>query len=144
MKTQSSTKLVKDKIPEPQPTPTASPQTAHRERPPKQGPGNTIDLTLDSSDVEFFDTPVEEPPSAKISGPRSVNPAPSPFGESSSDSSIHGFSAGSAILDHTLNLAKEPYDKPRLFVRYTLDFESCLANISAHGFIDQICMVPRW
>lgn len=149
-KTRSSTKLIKDKIPEPQLTATTLPQTTHRERTFKQDPDDIIDLTRDSSDIEFFETPVEEPPSAKISdGPRSVranpaSPTPSSPERTSTVSSIDGFSAGSAILDRTLNLIKRPHDKPRLFVRYTLDFRSCLANISAHGFVDQICLIPRW
>ena len=88
---------------------------------------------------------IEESPS---DGPQSVraNPAflaPPSSEKTSSDNSVPGFLAGSAILDRALNLVKKPHDKPRLFIRYTLDFESCLANISAHGFVDQIRTVPR-
>lgn len=100
---------------------------------------------LDSSDVEFFDTSVEESPSAKVPGDlrgvqaNTATAAPPLSEKTFSDNSIHGFLTGSATLDHTLNLVKEPHDKPRLFICYTLDFKSCSANIS-----DQISMVPRW
>lgn len=150
MNTQSSTKPVKHETTGLQPTPTALPPTTHQERSIRQDPDDTIDLTLDSSDVKFFRTPDEKPLSSKIpENPRGVptNPATlaPPLSErTSSDTSTRGLSAGSIILGPTLNLIRDPYDKPRLFIRYTLDFESCLANISARGFIDQIRMAPQW
>lgn len=61
-----------------------------------------------------------------------------------SNPSTYGFSTGPIVVGPPSNLVKNPHDKPRLFVRYTLDFEACLANISAHGFVDQICTVPQW
>lgn len=117
----STTKPVKHKTPELQPTPVVFPQNIHRERSIGQDPDDIIDLTLDSSDVEFFNT---EPTSNKPS--------------------INGLSMSSTILGPALNLAKEPHDKPRSFVRYTLDFEPGLVNVSAHGFVDRISVVPRW
>lgn len=148
MSARSSAKLVKHKIPKLQPTPFAMPPTTRRGRSLKQDPDDIIDLTLDNSDFEFFNTP-EEPPSAKISSDlqsvwRSPDVPTHPLSEeTSSDSSIRGFSTGSAILDPVLNLVKEPHDKPRLFVRYVLDFKSCLVNISAHGSVDQVRVAPR-
>jgi hypothetical protein len=29
-------------------------------------------------------------------------------------------------------------------VRYKQGFDTCLVNISAHGFVDQICIFPQW
>jgi len=133
-----------------QPTPIALLPTTHQERSARQDTDNVIDLTLDSSDVKFFETQDEKPPSSKIhDNPRGVptNPANSapPLSERTlSDATIRGLSTGSIILGPNLNLVKDPYDKPRLFARYTLDFESCLANISSRGFVDQICMLPQW
>lgn len=109
-------KVVKHKTPELQPTPAAFSQKIHQKKSVEQDPDDIIDLTLDSSDTE--QTPNE------------------PF--------IPGFSMGSTILNPTLILVKEPHDKPRSFVHYTLDFEAGLANISAHGFIDKVSMGPRW
>lgn len=139
---------VKRKTPEFHPTPTVMPPTTRRGRSLKQDPEDVIDLTLDSSDFESFNTPPEVPPSPKSSGdPQTVRlrptiPAHPPSEGTCNDNSIHGFSAGSPILDPALNLGKEPHDKPRLFVRYMLDFTSCLANISAHGLVDQVRMSP--
>jgi hypothetical protein len=73
-----------------------------------------------------------------------ATPVPPQTEQTSSETSIHGFSMGSTILGPRLNLAKEPHDKPRTFVRYTLDSEAGLANISAHGFVDLISMGPLW
>lgn len=71
-------------------------------------------------------------------------PPAAPAERTSTGPSIRGFSIGSTILDPMLNLIKDPHDKPRSFIRYTLDFETGLANVSAHGFVDQIYMAPRW
>ena len=128
--------------------PTTLPQAAHRES-LKQDP-DIIDLTLDSSDDEFFDMPVKEPPLAKVPGNRhsiwanSTIPAPPSPEKMTGDSFVHGFSTSPTVLGSSLNLVKRPWDKPRMFVRYALDLVPCLANISAHGFVDQIYMVPRW
>ena len=119
---QSSTTPIEHKAPGLQPTPAAFSETIHRERPTKQDPDDIIDLTLDSSDVEFFDT-------------KRIRP---------NEPSIHGFSKGSTIIGPALNLPKESHDKPRSFVRYKLDFEPGLVSVSAHGFVDQISMAPRW
>ena len=141
---------VRRKTSEIRPTPTAFSRTAPQERAIGQDPDNIINLTQGGSDVEIFDTPNEDSPSMKIpdglrSSPTNLaTPAPPPAERTSSETSIHGFSMGSTILGPTLNLAKEPHDKPRTFVRYTLDFEAGLANISAHGFVDLISMGPRW
>ncbi|KAF9649641.1 WD40 repeat-like protein [Thelephora ganbajun] len=146
---QPSADLVKHETPELQPTPTVLPQATHKERSIRQHPYDSINLTLDSSDAEFLDTPDEEPPAKSFKNRPSVaaNSVALPLLPSertSNELSRHGFSTGSVILGSALNLVKEPYDKPRLFVRYTLDFETCLANISARGFIDQICTLPQW
>lgn len=112
-------------------------------------PDDTIDLTLSGSDDERLDTPVQRPHSTgsdSVQGAlvglttQAYPPSERPFG----NSSTYGFPTGPIVIGPPLNLVKDPRDKPRLFVRYTLDFEACLANVSAHGFVDQICTVPQW
>ena len=99
------------------------------EKNPSSRTPTTSSTSRNSSDTELFETRIEEPLSEKPpNSPRSVwdnFASPTPFSpeRTSSASPIHEFSAGSAILDHTLNLVKTPDDKPRLFVRYTLDFK---------------------
>lgn len=129
---------------EPQPTSSAFPYTTQRGLSVKQNPDDIIDLTLDNSDVEFSETPGKGSPSRNGSSNLRSTLAPLPSERTPSEPSIHGFSMGSTILGPFLNLTKEPHDKPRSFVRYTVDFEVGLANISAHGFVDQIYMTPRW
>lgn len=124
-----------------QPAPPEPPQSPLREvrtGPRQDDPHGIIDLTSDSSD-ESVDSVDQKPPSLEVTdGVRCtpVHPAEEP--------PTHSFSAGSPILGPALNLVKEPYDKPRLFTRYTLDFENHLVNISAHGFVDEIFIIPRW
>jgi len=140
---------VKHKDPELRPASAAIPQATCREKTIKWDPDDIIDLTLSSSGIESLGALDEEPSSIIAtpygetqSGP--TNPTPPSSERTHGETSIHGFSTGSTILGPTLNLVKEPYDKPRLFVRYVLDFEACLANVSAHGFVDRVYMVSRW
>jgi hypothetical protein len=148
--TRSSREPVKHEPSKPQLTPKAFQQGPPRGRTIKQDPGDIIDLTLDDSDVEGPDVPHQRPPATivydKAQG-APANPATlihPPSERPPSDPFTNVFSTRSAILGPALHLTKGPHDKPRLFVRYTLGFEACLANISAHGFIDQVCMVPQW
>jgi hypothetical protein len=134
----SPTKPAKHESPEPKPTLTTLPQWSSLEGAIRQVPSDIIDLTLDSSDDEYPDTP------GQSTSTNSNNLARPPSEVTSNNHSIPEFSTGSAILRPTLGIVKKPRDKPRLFVRYSLGSESYLANISAHGFVDQICMVPQW
>lgn len=142
---QPSTISVEHEIPKPQFTPTVFPQITSRERATKLVPDDIIDLTMDSSDVEFLDTP-DQGPSTRVSensqsalvnpGTLPERPFHNPF--------THKFSTGSAIRGPTSNPVKKYRDKLRLFLRYTVDFETRLASISAHGLISQISMLPQW
>ena len=140
----TTTQSSKCEAPEPQPTLAALPHITQRGRSVKQNLDDIIDLTLDSSDIEFFETPDKDSPSTNASSGLQNTPAPPPSERTPGVPSINGFSMGSTILGPILNLAKEPHDKPRSFVRYTVDFKVGLANVSAHGFVDQIYMTPRW
>ena len=148
--TQPPNKPTEHKAPESLPTPAAFPHVTQRKWSVKQGLGNIIDLTTDSSDAESLGTSDGEPPSANVPGDlrntpvNPASPAPPLSERISSEPSIHGFSMGSTIFGPNLNLIKEPHDKPRSLIRYTVDFEVGLANISAHGFVDQIHMKSRW
>lgn len=146
---QSSVKSVKRETPDPIPTPIQFPQRTSRKRVIRQVPDDIIDLTLDSSDVEHAGTP-DQRSSTKVSeNVQSASADPHTLGRSSSEitssnPSANEFSMGSTIPGPPLDLAKKPHDKPRLFVRYRIGSEARLANISAHGFVDQICIVPQW
>ena len=129
---------------ESQPTPPAFPHTTQRGRSVKQNPDDIIGLTLDSSNDEYFETPDKGSPSKNGYNDLQNTQTPLPSERTPSEPSIRGFSMGPTILGPMLNLTKEPHDKPRSFIRYTVDFEVGLANISAHGFVDQIYMAPRW
>lgn len=141
---QSSKKPIERGALEPQPTPAAFSHTIQRGRSVKQNPDDIIDLTLDSSDVEFFETPDKGSPSTNGSSDLRSTPVPLLSERTPGKPSIRGFSMDSTILGPTLNLTKDPHDKPRSFIRYTVDFKVGLANISAHGFVDQIHMTPQW
>lgn len=142
--TQPSKRPLEREAPETQPTHAAFPHTTRRKWTVKEDPDDIIDLTLDSSDTESIATPDEEPPLVNVSGDLRNTTASPPYERTASEPSIHGFSMGSTILGPLLNLTKAHRDKPRSFIRYTVDFEIGLANISAHGFVDQIHMKPRW
>lgn len=118
-------------------------------KPVEHEPIDIIDLTLDSSGVEGPGTLGWVSSSVKFENTQNAFANPNTLVHSSSDitpsnPSPHGFSTASTIFGPTSNLIKNPRDKPRLFVRYTLGLEACLANISAHGFVEQICVAPRW
>ena len=144
--TQSSIIPPKHGTPKPQPTSTALLRSAHQGTALKQDPADIIDLTLDESDAEGLGASDQRPSSTgAFDNPRRASPnLTTSTHPTSNNPSARGLSTGSTILGHNLDLVKEPYDKPRVFISYTLDSEACLANVSAHGFVDQICVSPRW
>lgn len=124
----------KHEIPDLEPTPAPLPQSTPRENTIRPVRNDIIDLTLDSSDVECPDIPDQ---SVSTNSDSLARP---PFKRTSDNPSTPNFATFSTILGLTLNAR----DRPRLFVRYMVGSEACLVNISAHGFVDRICMVPQW